>query len=45
MCKLDMEKAYNHVSLDFVDYVLERLRFEWKWRRWICLCVYPLLLQ
>lgn len=39
ICKLDMEKAYHHVSWDFVDYMLDRLSFGLKWRKWILACI------
>lgn len=28
LCKLDMEKPYNHVNWDFLDYMLRRLGFR-----------------
>lgn len=34
-CKLDMEKTFDHVSLDFIDHMLENLGFGIKWRCWI----------
>lgn len=39
LCKLDMKKAYDHVSWDFVDYMLGRLSSDDKWRRWIRVCI------
>lgn len=39
MCKLDMEKTYDYVSWDFVDYMLGRLGFGRKWRHWIQACI------
>lgn len=35
LCKLDTEKAYNHVNWSFLDYMLMRMRFVVKWRRWM----------
>lgn len=29
--KMDLEKAYDHVDRDFVDYILGRFGFEEKW--------------
>ena len=39
ICKLDIEKAYDHVSWDFLIYLLERLGFGGKWCKWIKRCV------
>lgn len=33
LCKLDIEKAYNHVNWDFLMYMMERLGFGAKWRK------------
>lgn len=35
LCKLDMEKAYNHNNLSFLDYMLMRMGFGIKWHKWI----------
>ncbi|KAL6316269.1 hypothetical protein AAG906_017899 [Vitis piasezkii] len=33
--KIDFEKAYDHVSLDFLDHVLEKKGFSPRWRKWM----------
>lgn len=38
-CKLDMEKAYENVNWDFVDYMLGRSGFGDRWRKWIKQCI------
>lgn len=39
MLKLDIEKAYDHVKWDFVDYLFWRMGFDPKWRGWLRSCV------
>ena len=39
LCKLDVEKAYDHVSWDFLMYMLQRCDFSEKWRKWIRYCI------
>lgn len=39
ICKHDLEKAYDHVNCNFLDYVLERMGSGIKWRSWILFCV------
>jgi hypothetical protein len=39
LCKLDMEKAYDHVSWDFLLYLLRRCGFGQKWCSWIEHCI------
>lgn len=40
VCKLDFEKAYHMVDRSFLQYMLERVGFGNKWRRWIQSCVH-----
>lgn len=39
LCKLDLEKVYNHVNWEFLMYVMRRCGIGMKWRRWIWKCV------
>uniref|UniRef100_A0A2N9FW69 Reverse transcriptase domain-containing protein n=1 Tax=Fagus sylvatica TaxID=28930 RepID=A0A2N9FW69_FAGSY len=39
ICKLDVEKAYDHVNWDFLIYMLHRCGFSPKWRSWIRFCI------
>ena len=39
LCKLDVEKAYDHVNCGFLIYMLERCGFLEKWRRWVSFCI------
>jgi len=37
--KVDFEKAYDSVDLDYLDSVMERMSFPTVWRKWIRECV------
>ena len=39
ICKLDVEKAYDHMNWNFLLYLLDRCGFSRKWRRWISYCI------
>ena len=39
LCKLDLEKAYDHVDWGFLLYLLRRCGFSEKWRNWITYCI------
>ena len=39
LCKLDVEKAYDHVNWGFLMYMLQRCGFSEKWRKWIMYCI------
>ena len=39
VCNLDIEKAYDHVNWDTLFYLLERMGFRERWRRWLKTCV------
>ena len=39
LCKLDVEKAYEHVNWDFLLYLLQRCGFPIRWRNWIRFCI------
>lgn len=39
MCKLDIEKAYDHVNWKFLLKVLAEMRFGERWMRWVGFCI------
>ena len=39
LCKLDIEKAYDHIRWDFLQQTLERMGFGSKWIRWMYWCI------
>jgi len=39
LCKLDMEKAFDPVNWDFIDYMFQKMGFGQKWRSWIRFCI------
>jgi hypothetical protein len=39
LCKLDVEKAYDHVNWDFLLYLLQQCGFPVRWRNWIRFCI------
>lgn len=39
LCKLDLEKVYDHVNWEFLDFICKRWDSGVKWRRWINVCI------
>lgn len=39
MCKVDLEKAYDNINWDFLDYIITLKGFGDKWRKWIRGCI------
>jgi hypothetical protein len=40
LCKLDIEKAYDHVNWEFLIYFFKRCGFSTKWCNWIWFCIF-----
>jgi hypothetical protein len=43
ICKMDLEKTYDHVNWDFLLYMLKRCSFGGKWCSWIAHCISSML--
>ena len=39
VCKLDIEKAYDHVNWDCLVYLMDCMGFGSKWKTWIRICI------
>ena len=39
LCKLDIEKAYDHLNYNFLLFVMQRMGFGEKWTGWISWCI------
>ena len=39
MCKLELEKAYDHINWDFMLIVMQKMGFWDKWVGWISWCI------
>jgi len=39
LCKLDIEKAFDHVNWDFFLYSLKMCSFGEKWCKWVAYCI------
>ena len=42
ICKLDIDKAYDHISCDEFIYLLRRMGFGEKWNGWIRSCIFAI---
>ena len=39
LCKVDIEKTYDHDSWSFLLAILEKMGFRNKWRKWVSFCI------
>ena len=39
LCKLDLEKAYDHINWDFLMTMMQKMGFGEKWTGWIRWCI------
>ena len=39
MCKLDIQKAYDHVNWDYLLNILRQMEFGDKWVKWMEVCI------
>lgn len=39
MCKLDIEKTYDHVNWKFLLKIVAQMRFGERWMRWVGFCI------
>ncbi|XP_026439193.1 uncharacterized protein LOC113337828 [Papaver somniferum] len=39
LCKVDFEKAFDHVNWEFIDEILKLIGYGDKWRSWVKCCV------
>lgn len=39
VCKVDFHKAFDYVIKKFIDYILDRMGSELRWRGWIKACL------
>lgn len=38
-CKFDLEKAYDHVNWEFLDFIMLKMGFGTRWGMWISFCI------
>ena len=39
LCKLDIQKAYDHLNWNFLLLMMQRIGFGAKWIRWVKFCI------